>query len=814
MTMQRYALLCSVLATSLAIQATAGEQKVNAPHAHQASQHWGLLEKYCNECHNAEDWAGGVAFDTLLPDQVPQDATTWEATVRKLRGRLMPPPGNPQPSQQEIDRFVSWMEGYLDTAGQGPRAGHVSVQRLNRTEYANAVRDLLGVEVKVDELLPPEIEVDGFDNIAAALSVSPAFLDQYISAARTVAKLAVGDRAPKVSNAFYPAPGGPQEFQDGMPLGTRGGMKFRHNFPADGEYHFTVKDLSIGLYTQAAESRHTLVILVDGKEVFRGDVGGPEDLALADRKGPEGRAEIMKRFANIPVEVKAGTHDVVVTFIERARAESDEPVDARGPFAGLRMPRLADGVEVAGPFKVTGLSRTPSREKIFICEPKAPAEERACAERITEHLARRAFRRPVTRADIDRLMPFFEQGRQEAGGFDTGIRYIVTAVLTSPDFLYRAVQPPKNAADSHDTYPLNDLELASRLAFFLWSQGPDDELIKLAAESQLSKPKVMEAQVRRMLADPRASSLVTSFAMKWLNVDDLNAVDPDPRLFPTFNEQLRRDFAEEIRLFLSSILLTDQSVLRLLDANHTFLNERLARHYGIDTVRGPQFRRVELKDEARWGVLGKAAVLLRTSYGDRTSPVLRGAWVLEKLMGTPATPPPPGVETDLSPPKGEMPKTLRARLELHRADKGCNQCHGVIDPIGFALENFDVTGRWRDYDAAAQAPIDASTTLPNGSHVAGPADLARDLLRRPDQFAQAFTEKLLMYAVNRELEYHDMPQVRAIVREAAKSDYRFSAIVLGIVNSDAFRLQSRPHSTSPVETKVAANSRPDGQSGP
>jgi uncharacterized protein DUF1592/uncharacterized protein DUF1588/uncharacterized protein DUF1595/uncharacterized protein DUF1585 len=486
-------------------------------------------------------------------------------------------------------------------------------------------------------------------------------------------------------------------------------------------------------------------------------------------------------------------HDIVVTFIERAEIETDEFVNSRtdGNFGtGLRAPRMIDGVTVMGPFNSPGVSKTPSRDHIFICQPQA-GEERECARRIIETLARRAFRRPVTKEDVDSLMPYFEAGRKEAGGFDAGVEQTVAAVLVSPDFLYRTIRAPatKNSPNPN-AFPLSDLELASRLSFFLWSQGPDDALLKVATEGKLKRPEVLEAQARRMLADSRASSLVRNFALKWLNVYDLNAVQPDPLLFPSFNDQLRRDMRFEIESFLSSVLLQDRNVNELLTANHTFLNERLARHYGITSVFGPQFRRVELQDPQRWGLLGKGAVLLRTSYGDRTSPVLRGAWVLDKLMGTPPTPPPPDVDTDLSTPKGEKPKTLRARMEQHRSKPSCNQCHGVIDPIGLALENFDAIGRWRDVDALAEAPIDAKTVLPNGRPVDGPAQLRQQLFIDTGQFAEALTQKLMMYALGRELEYFDMPQVRAIVHRAGKEDYRLSAIVSGIVTSDAFRMQA------------------------
>jgi hypothetical protein len=513
--------------------------------------------------------------------------------------------------------------------------------------------------------------------------------------------------------------------------------------------------------------------------------------------------------------VNAGVHEVIVTFIERSRAATDEPIFGFTPYGGfsfrgqMRVPRVIGGIQVVGPFEPTGLSRTASREKIFVCEPESADEERACAERITANLARRAFRRPVGEDDIDRLMPFYEAARSGPGGFDAGIEQMVTAVLASPDFLYRAIAPPQDLGDGQ-LHALDDLELASRLSFFLWSQGPDDELLELAAAAKLRDPDVIDVQVERMLADPRAATLVTSFALKWLNLDELESVDPDDRLFPEFSDELREDFAAEIELFLSSILLEDENVQGLLTADHTYLNERLARHYGITPVRGPQFRRVTLENEARWGLLGKGAMLLRTSYGDRTSPVLRGAWVLEKLMGTPPTPPPPNVETDLSTPAGERPKTVRARLEQHRVDQSCNACHGVIDPYGLALENFTVTGQWREFDTDAGAPIDARTVLSSGVAVSGPVELRRALLSRPDQFVQALTQKLMMYALGRELEYHDMPQVRAIVRRAARSDYRFSAIVSGIVGSDAFRMQAQPHEPNPDNAQAAVRAAGTG----
>jgi hypothetical protein len=803
-------------------------------------QHRAMLSTYCFTCHNTRVKIGSLALDGLDLQAAAENAQIWEKALRKLRGRLMPPPGNPQPPQKDIDSFVAWMENTLDSRAKGAKAAYVPIQRLNRTEYAASVKALVGVDVNAKDVLPQDIQVGGFDNIATVLSVSPAFLDQYITAARHIAKLAVGNPNPPVSNVKYGFAAN-QEGKLPLPPGTRGGMRFKHNFPADGEYRINILDLSLGLYTATMENESTLVIMIDGKIVFRKPIGGPADQALADRKGPAGRDEIMSRFTKIPVRVEAGVRDVVVAFIDRSHVESGENVAAG--FGGVgalgfgagngRMPRLADGVEIVGPYNPTGVSRTPSRALIFVCDPaerkparsvsaiarnlkKGPqpqvktAGESACARKITENLARRAFRRPVTAEDVNALMPFYETVRGGgSGNFDLGIEQVVAAVLASPEFLYRSIRGAPDAEVA-----LTDLELASRLSFFLWNTGPDDELLTLAAAGGLTKPGVREAQarqreasslekqVRRMMADPRASSLVTSFAMKWLDIADLDAVKPDPMLFPEFTDQLRRDFSREAEYFLSSILLEDRSVVDLLTAGHTFLNDRLARHYGISGVAGAQFRRVTLAEKERWGLLGKGAVLLRTSYGDRTSPVLRGAWVLDKLMGTPPSPPPADVVTNLDQKAGEKPKTIRVRLEQHRERAICLQCHGVIDPPGLPLENFDAIGRWRTTDRQADnAVIDARTVLPNGVAIDGPVELSAQLANHPAMFAQALTERLMMYALNRELEYFDMPQVRAVVRGAAKSNYKFSSIVLGIVNTEAFRKQGPPTKAKEVAAK-------------
>jgi Protein of unknown function (DUF1592)/Protein of unknown function (DUF1588)/Protein of unknown function (DUF1585)/Protein of unknown function (DUF1587)/Protein of unknown function (DUF1595) len=777
---------------------SAGSKAFSQP-ANQVAQHpesqWSTIETYCLGCHNDGARFGNLSLEQLGPESVAEHPEIFEKVVRKLLGRQMPPPGMPQPSRQLVDALIGWLESTLDRSSEARLAGHVGVERLNRDEFANAVKDLLAVEIDPNQYLPADIAVEGFNNIAAALTVSPAFLEQYLNAARAVARMAVGKPVADLVKASFPPPavGDQDGYVDGMPLGTRGGTRFEYTFPADGEYRFTITDLDFGLYPRGAENETTVVMLIDRKEVFRQKVGGEADREFVDRGGgaPAGE-KLMERFANIPVQVTAGVHEVVVTFIERSRVATDDLVAGGTQYHGflikgyLRLPRLMGSIKLAGPYAATSPMRTPSREKLFICKPEVPEQERACAERITRDLAGRAFRRPVTEEDVDRLMAFYDAG-QEFGGFNAGIEQIVTAILVSPDFLYRGIAQPQKEPKF---YALSDLELASRLSFFLWRRAPDDELLTLAKKGELLRPGVLDAQVRRMLAAPQAETLVTDFAFRWLDLLEVGKFEWDKQIFPEFSAELRQDFATEIDLFLRSVLLEDKNVEQLLTADYTFLNERLAKHYGIKTVPGAQFRRVHLEDENRYGLLGKGAVLLHTSYGNRTSPVVRGAWVLDKLRGTPPAPPPPNVVTDLSTPPGAQPKTMRLMLEQHRANPTCNMCHGVIEPHGLPLERFTVTGQWRDVDWQADAPIDSKVKMPDGTDVDGPADLRRVLLSRPGQFVQALTVKLMMYALGREIEPRDMPQVRAIVRHAAKDDYRFSSLVRGIVSSDAFRMQA------------------------
>src|SRR5207342_854838 len=586
-----------LIGVSCAVGIVSADSKVFSQPANQVAQHpesqWSTIATYCFGCHNKFVAAGNLLLDQLGAESVAEHPEIFEKVVRKLRGRQMPPPGNLQPTQQEVDALIGWLETTLDESSKTHLAGHVPVQRMNRTEYANAVKDLLAVEIDPKQYLPADIAVEGFSNIAAALTVSPAFLEQYVNVARTVAHMAVGKPMPDLVKASFPPPSGNQDvYVDGMPLGTRGGTRFEFTFPADGEYRVTITDLDFGLYPRGVENETAVVVLVDRKEVFRGKVGGDADRAFVDRGGgaPAG-AKLMQRFANIPVQVTAGVHEVVVTFIERSRVATDDLIAGGTQYHGfafkgyLRLPRLIGPIQVVGPHAATGPTRTPSREKVFICKPETPEQERACAERITADLAGRAFRRPVTRDDIGGLMAFYDAGRAGPGGFNAGIEQMVTAVLVSPDFLYRGIARPQDRKGAR-FHALSDLELASRLSFFLWKRAPDDELLKLASKGELRRPGVLDAQVRRMLASPQAETLVTDFALRWLDVDEVDKFAWDREIFAEFSAELRQDFATEIDLFLRSILLEDKNVQELLAADYTFLNERLARHYGIKTVHG------------------------------------------------------------------------------------------------------------------------------------------------------------------------------------------------------------------------------------
>lgn len=781
---------------------------------------WALLHDRCEKCHNSEDWAGEVAFDTMSPQDIPKDAEIWEKAVRKLRGRLMPPPGNPQPDQQTIDTFVHWMEGNLDAAaGSNPSPGNVGLHRLNRTEYARSVQEMLGLDIDVKTMLPKDVSSDGFDNIAAVLRTSPAFLEQYITAARNISRQAIGRATGKPSSREYRVSSGLDQSAhvDGLPLGTRGGMSIDHYFAADGEYEFNIRQFFFGGagYVTKVDATHHVILTVDGNRVFDGSFGGPEDLKAVDQHQAIAADEMQDRFNHIRVRVKAGEHKVGVTFIQRSFAESDSPLQPIAELPEMERVPAIPGVDIAGPFNVTGVGDTESRRRVFICHPASQEEETPCARRILAHLAEQAFRRPVTDDDMRAPMAFYDAGRK-AGDFDAGIESGLTAILSSTKFLYRAESIPtlvntSTTEGAKPVVPVDGLSLASRLSFLMWSQGPDPQLIELASAGKLGDPAVLDAQVHRLLADPRSETLVTNFAFQWLNVNKIDAIEPTPDLYPTFDTNLRESFREEMRLFLDSVLRSNRSVVDLLSSDETFLNERLALQYGVPNIRGDQFRPVKLADPNRWGLLGKGAILMGTAYGNRTSPVLRGAYILENITGTPPNSPPPGVQAFKESEPGKKVLTVRERLEAHRTNPSCNGCHGVMDPIGFALENFDVTGAWRVKDLDANTSIDAGGRLADGMNVSSPADLRTALLRRPDQFVQTVTEKLMTFALGRSLRYQDMPMVRAIVRQAGKEGDTFEAIIKGVVKSPAFREREVPAVTD--IQKVATTAGPNGPTG-
>lgn len=749
-----------------------------------------LIDAYCVGCHNQRAKVGGLALDTVDLGDPSAHAHVLEAAVRKLRGGLMPPPGSRRPGQAEVDAFVTSLERSLDAAAEAhPNPGRVPLHRLNRSEYANAIEDLLGLRVDAAALLPKDDEADGFDNVASVLAVSPSFLDQYISAARVVTNRALGNPAPRPSSATYrPARGADQTVRvDGLPLGTRGGLMAEHLFPADGEYTLNISGLAGAGYVRGMEYRHTLIVTLDGERIFQGQIGGEEDLKAIDQQQAPAVAAINGRFQNIPLEVTAGPHRIGVTFIARTYAESDEVLHSFRPGAGEdRIPRVSS-VEIQGPFNPAGLSDTPSRQRLLICKPANQADELPCATRILSSFARRAFRRPVTDQDVAAPLAFYTRAR-ETGDFETGIREALPAILASPKFLYRAERTP-GELPAGSIHRITDFDLASRLSFFLSARVPDERLLGVAEQGRLTEPAVLEREVKRLLADARSKSLVTNFAFQWLKLRGLDDIDPDAVVFPNFDDGLRDAFRREIEMFVESVFREDRSVLDLLTADFTYVNERLALHYGIAGVRGDRFRRVTLTDQNRWGLLGKGGVLMTTSYANRTAPVLRGAWILENIVGTPPAAPPPDVEGFKENKDGEKALTVREIMEQHRRNPSCNSCHGVMDPLGFALENFDAIGEWRSQDRFAGTAIDASGQLVDGTPVGSPVDLRKALLKRPDQFVQTLTERLMTYALGRSVEHYDMPAVRRIVRDAARDNYRFSSIVMGIVKSAPFLMR-------------------------
>jgi hypothetical protein len=784
-----------------------------------------LINQYCVACHNDRLKSGGLTLSALNLDDPHQSAEIGEKVIRKLRGGLMPPAGAKRPDRQAAAEFVSWLENKIDAAAADSTPGRVPLRRLNRREYGYAIRDLLGLNIDATAWLPDDNVKGNFDNNAAALQVSPNFVDQYIYAARAVALEAIGNPKAPAETITYgdvanmvislppdgaPGTGRQQHRLDGMPFGTRGGFIVEHNFPADGEYELTIGDMALAREVPRMEFENTVVALLDGQEIYRTAIGGDADHKAIDQRLDPAVEEINGRLRKIRFRATAGQHKLAITFVHRSFAESDERTRTIALEGGQERIQAAHALQIRGPLSVTGMSGSASRSRIFICRPTAPRDETPCANKIVENLARRAFRRPVTPEDLNPLMAFYKSG-YATGGFDGGVRDALSAILASPHFLYRA----ESGVGTGATRALSDLELASRLSFFLWSSLPDEELVKLASESRLSDPRVLTAQVSRMLADPRARSLGDDFAFQWLHLSKLDEITPDRAQFPHASNLLdpRGMFKEELRLFIDSVLRSDRSVLELLTADYTFLNERLAMHYGIETVKGSQFRRVALDNPARRGLLGKGAILMMTAYPNRTSPVLRGAWILDRLLATPPAEPPLEVPSLPENRRGQPAKTLRERLEQHREKATCFACHGLMDPLGLALENFNAVGQFRVNDPDTQTPIDAAGQLPDGTVINGPDDLLRALVDRPDhQFVQALTENLLTYALGRSLEYHDMPTVRRIVRQAAADDYRFTSIVLGVVSSDAFRKRESddPPPLAPASARATARPRQSG----
>ena len=799
-------------------------------------EHRALLDSYCVTCHNQRTRAGGLELDTIDLSGVSQDTELWEKVVRKLHAGMMPPPGRPRPDGEARAAFVAWLETELDRAAKAqPNPGRTETfHRLNRIEYRNAVRDLLAVDVDVAALLPTDDAGYGFDNIAGVLKLSQSLMERYLSAARKISRVAVGTpQLPAATTIPVSTDRLQYDRVEGLPFGTRGGVFVpKFNFPRDGEYSFRAEFTCALVETAGCDpvvgfdDAHQLEVLVDGVRVH---------FFALDRKprGSRGFNETgtdqttLDTRWKVRVPIKAGIRDVGVTFVKlpsyetsdyaRLRFESPAYEGNMVPEGlGVYQPYLSS-VTITGPFEPTGgPGETPSRGRIFTCVPERPTDEAACARQILSTLSRRAYRRPVSDADLQPLLEFYEAGRGTDGDFEAGIEMSIRTLLVSPDFLFRmefepaasgaasvaadgarpsALPPPAPA-----TYRLTDVELAPRLSFFLWSSIPDDDLLSLAEEGTLSDPPVLAQQVRRMLADPRSSALSTNFAPQWLQLRGIEFVSPAE---PDFDESLRAAMRQETELFFDSIVREDRPAVELLTADYTFLNERLAWHYQIPHVKGSHFRRVTLGDDnPRRGLLGHGSVLTVTSHAIRTSPVKRGTWILESIMGVSPPPPPPNVPELEEKEHGEdAPQTMRERMAAHRANPTCAGCHSMIDPIGFALENFDPTGKWRAVDTS-MIPVDASGFLPDGSAFADLTEFRAALASRPERFVAGVTERLLTYALGRGLESFDMPVVRAVTRAAAQQDYRFSSLILGIVQSDPFRMRS--YGTPPPSDLVAA----------
>ena len=713
-----------------------------------------FMEQYCIKCHNFEDWAGSLDMEGLDFNHVEAAPETWELMIRKVRIGMMPPVGEERPDPATMRAFAEQIEHQLDNTIE-PMPASPTLHRLNRNEYANAIRDLLSLEVDVSTLLPRDNSSGGFDNIAASLGFSPALVQAYTSAAMKISRKAVGDMTTtEASTIFLPPPELAQDRHiEGLPLGTRGGMKITHNFPLDAEYDINVGGRLFSFSRGFGEQLPSdLDITIDGKPV------------------PVEKNTISK------IPLTAGPHTITAAIIDHRQSAGVNDI-----YTNYNVVGSINRIEIVGPFNATGPGKTPSREKVFTCYPQRDDEEIACATEIAENIATRAYRGPVSNEEMAAVMQFYRQGAQE-GGFEEGIQQALSRILVDPRFLIRFEEEPEHLAPG-EIYTISDLELASRLSFFLWSSIPDDELLDLAMEEMLSDPAILEEQIQRMLRDDKASALVENFAGQWLFLRDVETVTPEEG---NFDDNLRSAFIRETQLAVANMINEDNPVTELLDADYTFLNDRLAEHYGIKGVRGSYFRKVPLEnDSPRRGLLGQASILTVTSTASRTSPVVRGSWILENLLSAPVPAPPPGVETNLDGDGSTVLTTsVRERLEAHRTDPVCASCHAVIDPVGFALENFDLVGQWREFDG--QSPVDPTGMLLDGTIMKGPADLRKALVRYSDLFIETVTEKLMTYALGRELEYFDMSTVRSIIRNAEASEYRFSDLVRGIIFSDQF----------------------------
>ena len=794
------------------------------PAAASVSPQRALLDRYCVTCHNERVVAGngtgmiaeqlrlvGLALDAADVDDVAHDPELWEKVVRKLRVGAMPPQPRSRPDKETYDGFRRWLEDELDRVAEArPNPGRTQAfHRLNQTEYRNVVRDLLDLEIDVAALIPADApDRNGFDNIATSLSLSPALFERYVSAAKKIGRLAIGE-APTggAEIATYDVPlnliQGDQQSED-LPFGSRGGAAIRHHFPVDGEYRIKVRlQTNYVGYVRGIDAAHEIEFRLDGRRIeqfrFGGEAPGmAAPISFAGNIRGTDDWEDYVLHADDPLEatvsVAAGPHTVGVSF-PRETWEEEGVLQPRQTGFALAVNEMPDGnpalssVQITGPLRVDGPGDTPTRRRIFTCLPEAAAPEavqEACARQILGALARRAYRRPVGETDVATLLEFYEWGRAD-GGFEKGIQFALERLLADPDFLYRVERDPVDIAGGA-SYPVTDVELASRLSFFLWSSIPDDELLAAAENGTLSDPAVLESQVRRMMADPRSQAMVDNFAGQWLYLRNMGGVYPDPNIFPEFDENLREAFTRETELFIGNQLRSDASVLELLSADYTYVNQRLAEHYGIPNIYGNRFRRVKLAGARRGGLLGHGSVMTVTSYPNRTSPVLRGKWVLENLLGAPPPEPPPDIPALEERNEDGEPVSMREAMVQHRENPACSVCHAPMDPIGFSLQNYDAIGGWRD-DNEGGTPVDASGVLPDGVRFEGRAGLRDLLLDRPDDFVGTVTEKLLMYALGRGVEYYDAPTVRRIVRDAAGEDYRWSSIILGIVNSTPFQMR-------------------------